>query len=184
MFLLSDDQVLRQMSQRRLRITPFREDRLYSTCYYFSLGRTVKIRDAKGPITRDLAEGPVVLETGDLVTVQSEEYFALPPDVLMLVGQQTAMPVERGLQLLHGPTVDPSYEGHLDMAILNVSPLPTALELNMGIGRASFFNVADTNLPPDHRIVGVKERLERIVAAGGQAIAAQSPGPRPPVQPT
>ncbi len=84
MFLLSDDQVLRQMSQRRLRITPFREDRLYSTCYYFGLARTVKIRDAKRPITRDLTEGPVVLDPGDLVIVQSEEYFSLPSDVLML----------------------------------------------------------------------------------------------------
>ncbi len=170
MFLLSDDQILRHMSQGRLRLTPFREDRLLSTCYYFGLGRTVKIKESKGSVTNDLADGPVALDPGDLAIVQSEEHFLLPPDILALLGQQTRMPVERGLQLLHGPTVDPSYEGPLDLAVLNVGATSAQLEMSMGIGKASFFNIADSNLPPDHKIVGVKERLRRLANASSATV--------------
>jgi deoxycytidine triphosphate deaminase len=164
MFLLSDELILRYMERGSIRIEPFSRDELYSTCYYFRLGQHIRIRRPDGIAQIDLAaDGAARLEPSELALVKSYEHFSLAENVMVLLGNQTRNPVERGLQLLHGPSIDPSYKGHLDMALMNVSSETVLVSFRDGIGKAHFFDIADTALPSDHRIITLEERLNRLI---------------------
>lgn len=164
MFLLSDEHVLRQLDQGGIRISPFKTESLMSTCYYFTLGQHISIRRTSGVEPADLGAGDATLDPAEIAIVKSNESFDLDENTLAILGPTTTMGMKRRLLLMHGPSVDPSYRGPLDLAILNVGESAAQLRYGMTIGKMHFFNIADSSLPKDHKIVTLQSRLDRMAS--------------------
>ncbi|WP_433784644.1 dCTP deaminase domain-containing protein [Actinomycetospora sp. CA-101289] len=164
MFLLSDEQVLRQVEQGTIRINPFEKKQLLSTCYYFRLGQHVTVRHRSGNEIVDLMRTSATVEPGELTIIRSYESFELSESHMGLLGATTRLGVEKSLLLLHGPTIDPSYQGPLDLALLNVGQTNVELTFQMSIGKIHFLNIADSGLAKDHRIVTLQARIERMAS--------------------
>ena len=65
---------------------------------------------------------------------------------MALIGNQSSFPVNRGVQLLNGPSIDPGFNAPLDLALLNLSDEDVYLDLGDPIGKILFFDISDTGL--------------------------------------
>ncbi|QGN46376.1 hypothetical protein GKC29_05705 [Micromonospora sp. WMMC415] len=161
MFLLSDLLIKRYIKRRDLGITPLLEENLSQTCYYFRLGRHADIlTDDQGSI--DIRRNGLVLNPGVMARVSSLETFAMPINVMALLGGQTELPTERQLQLLHGPSIDPGYEGSIEFVVINIGQQPVALHYGDRIGKVMLFDVTETSLDEVRLQEQVRKRADRL----------------------
>ena len=145
MFLLSDALVRRYMDRRGLGIDPLEPKNLAQTCYYFRVGRIADVlTDDQGPV--DVRKHGLILPPGTMARVESLEAFRLPENVLGLLGSQTNLPIERRLQLIHGPSIDPGYNGQIEFVVMNIGQKPVQIDYGAKIGKVMFFDVAETSI--------------------------------------
>jgi deoxycytidine triphosphate deaminase len=145
MFLLSDVLVRRYIDRRGLSISPLQESNLAQTCYYFRVGRYADVlTDDRGPV--DLRRSDLVLPPGTMARVESRETFKLPESILGLLGSQTNLPIERRLQLIHGPSIDPGYEGLIEFVVMNIGQKSVEIAYEATIGKLMFFDITETSI--------------------------------------
>jgi hypothetical protein len=147
MFLLNRDLLLDYVGRQLIDIEPFDPESCGATYYYFRLAPMIKLITPAGESFIDLQspqlKGKYNLPANGFAVVQSIEHFNPKLRVFATIGQPTDFAL-RGLHLVHGPTLDPTYRGPLKVAVRNLLNTPNLLELEAPIGKLSFFDVADT----------------------------------------
>ncbi len=157
MYLLNSEQITARMKSGALQIGSFSDERLHHTFYYVALGRDIERED---PNTGDwrperLNEGKVLkIDPGQCVRVKSSETFALKEGVMGVLGSTSRISL-KGVALLHGSSIDPTYPppdaagqvlfSPLDMALVNHSSRAVTFAWGTQvIAKISFFDVSDT----------------------------------------
>jgi len=148
MFLLTDEMICEYDKHHLLGIQPLDRNFLHPTYYYFRLGAMVKVwnEQLKKFVPEDISEpgnNVLTLQPHAYVLVVSYERFDCTKRVRAELGQITRLPM-KGLELLHGPTVDPGFSGQLQMAITNHLSIQRELGYAEPIGKISFYDVSDT----------------------------------------
>ena len=161
MFLLSDD-LVKRYERRGLKIVNATPDNYFPTCYYFRLGPRAQYPFGQEPLTAHaISRSGLVLEPNDQIRVATMEHFRLPDHVKATLGPRTSNAVERGLLLLHGPTVEPGYDAPLDVGIKNISPFPLTLKQGDSIGKIEFYDISDTQLEQTRLTSEAERRVQR-----------------------
>ena len=148
MFLLDSQMITEYMKEGLLTISDFEQSMLHPTYCYFRLGKWAKVFDGQR-----LGYRPVVIgEPGHEILsipahgyalIQTFERFTLSRRVLGFFGQPSALP-RKGLRLNHSPTIDPLFDGYLEMGLENLLDRPAQVEYRERIGKVVFFDVSDT----------------------------------------
>jgi len=149
MFLLDDQMITEYMKRGHLSISDFEQTMLHPTYYYFRLGKWAKVFDEQRLDYRaeEIGEpGREVLSipAHGYALIQTFERFKLSGKVLGFFGQPSALP-RKGLRLNHSPTIDPRFDGYLEMGLENLLDRPVQVEYRERIGKVVFFDVSDTN---------------------------------------
>jgi len=151
MYVLNNKQILNCVQDENLKrvylsIGNFLEKQLEHTFYYFRLGRQYEVMDEKDhPQILRLSEQErtFTLKAGDYAVVNSHERFTLSSRVMAIFGPSSDV-VNWRLQLIHGPFVDPLFDAHLRLGILNLGKEEATLTLGQRIGKIMFFDISDT----------------------------------------
>ena len=148
MFLLDDQMITEYMRQGHLNITDFEQTMLHPAYYYFRLGKWVKIfdeqrHDYRPEVIGEPGSEVLSIPAHGYALIQTFERFKLSGRVLGLFGQLSAIP-RKGLRLNHSPTIDPRFDGYLEMGLENLLDRPAQVEYCERIGKVVFFDVSDT----------------------------------------
>ena len=136
-----------------LGIEPYDQTNHLSSFYYFRLGAKAEGENVV-PI-----KGELTIPKLSIVNVWSLEKFTLSDRVLGLFGNSTGF-VKRGLQLVHGISVDPGFNGSLVLGIRNNTTSEMTLKVGDIIGKILFFDVSDS-------LLNVEEFLKSALTAEG-----------------
>lgn len=139
MFLISKfmfDAVYEQ--EGLIRITPYAVDYHISNFYYFRLGAL-----KQGGEVEEIADGKLTIEGNGFARIWSLERFELGQRILGMFGNSSSL-VDKGLQLVHSPSVDPGFQGNLALGLRNNTKNDVSLDVGERIGKILFFDCADT----------------------------------------
>jgi deoxycytidine triphosphate deaminase len=161
MLLLSEDQLRAHLGvdppSEYLAIQGFDPQLLHSTFYYFRIGRHYKSFDMSGR-TSEASKTAIVIAPHSRLVVKSMERFIFSSRIMALFGQISEF-AERGLVLMHSPFVDPLFNGHLDIGILNPTEFEIELQVGERVGKMSFFDVSEIGRPTAPK-PSLKEKLD------------------------
>jgi deoxycytidine triphosphate deaminase len=148
MFLLNNQQILRHVqdeSRSYLDIDPFDENCLNPTSYYFRLGGQYKsLRESNGPASELSERNPkLIIPPRGVVRSLSFESFLLSNKVMAIFGQISDL-AKLGLQMLHSPFIDPTFNGRLEIGLANPTDEQVEIQWQQQIGKVCFFDVSDT----------------------------------------
>jgi dUTPase len=116
------------------------DDSLFTpSCYYFRLGGF-----REGSTVVPMVK-PLKLGRRDTKAIFTLETFSLSSRVFAIVGPCSELLLARIL-LHNSPTIDPGFSGSLEMLLENQADEEILLEPGMRIGKAVFFDIADTLL--------------------------------------
>ena len=124
-------------SNKYMDIEEYKVENHIENFYYFRLG-AVKKGDKIKVINSTLTIPP-----NGFNTIWSLERFSCSQRVLGLFGNLSSL-VEKGLQLIHSPSIDPGFIGNLSLGIKNNTS--DSIDINVGdkIGKILFFDVSDS----------------------------------------
>ena len=138
--------------QKNLQIEPYDERSYEVNCYYFHLGalkqgeRIVKVPDGAH------------LRRGQACVVFTLERFVLNERVFAILGPCSELFL-KGLALYHSPTIDPGFDGALELRLHNLSDRTVPLQFGMRIGKVVFFDVSDTIMHLDKYVRVEREKV-------------------------
>ena len=158
MFLISKLMFDAVYRQKYVTIENYHSDNHYETFYYFRLG--AKDKDGR-PDASEYAS--VTVPKNGLVRVWSLETFRFSERVWGLFGGPSDI-AKKGLQLLHGPSIDPTFSGSLELALANATSQDVEIKVGENIGKLHLFDVSDS-LIEGHRFLDETKRRERQDAA-------------------
>lgn len=155
MFLLTRETIAYNISKGQLGISDAEPAGFGATFYYFRLGSSVKIwgGDSNQERSIELKKQPnqtFSLPPRAYATVLSYESFFCSERIFALFGQTTSLAIEHGLQLVHGPTIDPRFNNPLTMGLKNLLDEPVQIAYKQRLGKVLFFDVSDTYPLGDH----------------------------------
>ena len=137
MYLLSKIELEELNRASQPLISKFSEEHAGDSHYYFRFGgTTADFVGRRAPITNDVLSLP----PAEVIQVHVLESVVLPWNVLALLGTPTSL-IRSGVQLLHGPSIDPGYSGAIELGVLNVTKEPLKLSLGEPILKALFFDL-------------------------------------------
>jgi dCTP deaminase len=103
----------------------------------FASMRRADPKDADAAAFRDFKGGACLIPPNSFVLGRSLEYFRIPRDVLVLCqGKST---YARCGVVINVTPLEPEWEGHLTVAIVNSSPVPAKVYSGEGIAQLVFF---------------------------------------------
>lgn len=154
-------------SQGHLKIEPYEIKYHINNFYYFRIG-ALKEGDKVIAIEKEFTLSP-----NDFQRVWSMERFEFSDRVFALFGNLSAM-VEKGVQLVHSPSIDPGFKGSLALGIKNNSDKPVKIQLGERIGKIIFFDCADTFINVEQFVENVlkDKELEERQRAGDVILKA------------
>jgi deoxycytidine triphosphate deaminase len=161
MFLLNDILIRKYLQDKLLGITPFDERLLHPTWYYFRLGAYVNLWDSQEGTWNhvELEESGTTsayVSPRGYALVRPLEYFSCSKNVLGMFSQASDLALS-GLRLNHSLSIDPGFEGVLEMGLENLLDKPAELRHGDIIGKVIFFDISDTS--PIHDIYSAPARL-------------------------
>lgn len=110
-------------------------------------------------------EGYILIPPHSVASVESLEHFTMSDNTMAFLGNYTSFLRDRGLQLLHGPTIDPGWRQRLGLAIHNLGNSDVRVEYGERIGKAMFFDISDSALE-EARLSPEAQRRERELQRG------------------
>ncbi len=155
MFLLTRETIAHNITKNQIQITDVDATGFGATFYYFRLGSSVRIWAGDGHEERaiELSKQPdfsYPLPPRAFATVFSYETFHCSERIFALFGQSTSLGIDQGLQLIHGPTIDPRFNNPLKMGLKNLLDEPVIIRWKQQLGKVLFFDVSDTYPLGDH----------------------------------
>src|SRR6266478_786017 len=119
-----------------LKIEPYEPKFHISNFYYFRLG-AIK----EGDKVVQIKEGQLRIPSLGFIKVWSMERFELNDRVLGLFGNLSGL-VDKGLQLINSPSIDPGFQGSLALGLKNNTNEPVTMAVGERIGKILFFDCA------------------------------------------
>jgi deoxycytidine triphosphate deaminase len=162
MFLISKfmfDAVYR--TKGYIEIVSYEPKNHHSSFYYFRLG--AKDQDSKP----DVKSTSVIIPKNGFLKIWSLESFKFSDRVLGLFGLASSLALH-GLQLIHSPSIDPLFEGSLQMGIRNLTTSDIELRVGDTIGKVLLFDISDSIIEAERFVDDAvqKARLDERKAAG------------------
>ncbi len=154
------------MKEGVLGIQNFEPELLHQTYYYFRLGKYVSLWEAQ---TRDFSKHvelgkpgseAVVIPARGSALISSLELFRCSRKVLGMFGPPSAL-FRMGFRLDHSPSIDPGFDGALELSIQNIQEIPLELKYGDWIGKVMFFDISDTYPIKDPKETMSAEEYER-----------------------
>jgi len=154
-------------AQGHLKIEPYESAYHINNFYYFRLG-ALKEEDKVIKIEADYKLPP-----NGFQRIWSMERFEFSDRVFALFGNLSAM-VEKGVQLIHSPSIDPGFSGSLALGLKNNSDIPVKIKPGDRIGKIIFFDCADTFINVEQFVENVlkDKELEERQRAGDVILQA------------
>ena len=124
--LMTDEDIRRAIENKNLEIRGLDENSFKSVAYIARLGKRCLISGNDKEI--DVAhEGSVTLNPGEFALFVTEESFKLSDKISGHIGIRSYY-ARKGIILLAGMHIDPSWDGHLVIGVYNASPRRTVLD--------------------------------------------------------
>lgn len=146
-----------------LKIESYEPKNHISNFYYFRLGAL----NINGKVVPE--DSSITIAPNGFETIWSYETFKLSGRVMGLLGNHSKF-VDKGLQLVHSPSIDPGFpggrhdsHGSLSLGIKNNTAAPARVEIGEKIGKVIFFDVSDTIIETEKFIEDtlIKKQLEQ-----------------------
>ena len=142
MKLLSRKDIVESLEQTQgaaadLVIAAFEPALLQHSYYYFRLGRRT------GAAQEGVGAESWLLSPGGFTRFVTLERFTLSHRRMGILGGISDLG-SMGLQLLHSPFIDPMFDGHLEVTLVNMTSTELRLSRGQRIGKISFFDVSDS----------------------------------------
>ncbi len=164
MFLLNEPRLRAYMKANLLSIDPLSEELLHPTWYYFRLGRATTVFDPQSGDRTDRFledEGDTLaIPANGYARIWSQESFRFSERVLGMFGHLSDL-VKKGLALVHSPSIDPHFNGYLEMGLQNLLPREQVVRFGDPIGKLLFFDISDSNPIPTIDQVRTLEKLRK-----------------------
>ena len=144
--------------QELLEIDPYAAHNYHSNFYYFRLGGKYE-----GAMKSKVKLSKLTIPKNTFVRIWSLEKFKMSNRVLGIFGHKSTL-MERGIELINSPSIDPGFEGNLSLGIKNNTTSDVHLSAGEEIGKVLFFDVTDTNWggkEPFSEISNQKQMVER-----------------------
>ena len=145
-----------------LQIEPYETANHVANFYYFRLGAK-----EEGGKAIPISDRGLTIPKHGFVRVWSLESFTLGERILGLFGNISSL-IQRGLQLVNSPSIDPGFSGSLVLGIRNNTDREETLRPGDNIGKLLLFDVSDTFINAEEFLQSVlkqKELDERQKAA-------------------
>lgn len=127
-----------------LSISPYLDDNLEHTWYYFRLGSEGSLNGKPFNLSNSINSKFLTLKPNDLAFIKSYETFTLSAKIMGILGQCSEI-TNMGLQLINSPFIDPKFNKPLRFGLKNLSNEDAILEFGVTkIGKVSFFDISDT----------------------------------------
>ena len=155
MFLLTREIIAHNITRREIQISDADPAGFGATFYYFRLGSNVRIWPGHDRQERSIEldrqpNASYELPPGAFATVFSYESFYCSERIFALFGQSTSLAIDHGLQLVHGPTIDPRFNNPLKLGLKNLLDEPVTIRFKQQLGKVLFFDISDTYPLSDH----------------------------------
>lgn len=150
--ILSDRDIQKEISKKRLRISPFKRSSIQPASYDVTLGSEFRIFKNTQKAYLDVKEDfskfmelvkipngkPLIVHPREFLLGTTTEKFKIPDDlVAQLMGRSS---IGRLGIIVHATAgfIDPGFEGYVTLEMTNVANIPIALYPGMRIGQVSF----------------------------------------------
>ena len=156
-------------NQKHLKIEPYEPKYHINNFYYFRFGGINEGGDVVNT-NQDVEIAP-----NSFIRIWSLEKFELSDRIFALFGNLSAM-VNKGLNLIHSPSIDPGFSGSLSLGLRNNLNVPVTLNAHEKIGKIIFFDCADTFVNVEQFVENVlkNKELEERRKAGEVILRAYS----------
>lgn len=99
---------------------------------------------------------PLTLKRNSYANIWSLEAFKFSERVVGIFGHPSSL-FKRGLELVHSPFIEPTFEGHLQLIIKNFSNQELVVNHGEIIGKIVFFDISDTIISAEDLLNEVQE---------------------------
>ncbi|HKO44826.1 MAG TPA: hypothetical protein VJU84_16225 [Pyrinomonadaceae bacterium] len=136
-----------------LTIEPYEVSNHVANFYYFRVGA----QEESGKVIP--IDTKLIIPKNGFVKVWSLEQFTLGERILGLFGNLSEF-IDKGLQLVNSPSIDPGFNGSLVLGIKNNLDRPAVLKVGDRIGKILFFDVSDTFINAEEFLQNVLKQQE------------------------
>ena len=125
--ILSDTEISQELNRGTLKIIPFEQGMLQPASYDLRVGQDAATIPKNGDPLIDLKkEGFMLIAPYAPAVIWTMEHLTLPLNVVGRFGLKSSLS-RRGIYASVGPQVDPGFRGKLSVTMLNLTPVPVAL---------------------------------------------------------
>ena len=125
--ILSNSQILQQVTTGRLLIDPFHEKHLEPASYDLRIGKDAATVSASDDPMINLEQARFLMIAPYAPAIlYAMEHLTLPLDLVGRFGLKSSLS-RRGIYASVGPQVDPGFDGKLSVTLFNLTPAPVAL---------------------------------------------------------
>jgi len=157
--LMTDAQIKTAVERKEIMLDPFFLRQIQPASYDLGLGRTAFTSSMKETV--DLSKkGVLIVEPGEFAVVESREYVKLDSSTAAQLGLRSEY-AQRGLVMLSGPQIDPTFEGILVVRLVNLAPKRIAIPYEAPFLTVQFFRL---NQPVEEEYKGPRRKQKGITA--------------------
>jgi dCTP deaminase len=125
MTIMRDIEIISSVMQGEIIIDPFVTEHIQAASYDLCLGEQAYV-SGKDRVINIQEQSSLELKPGQFAVVITSEKIRLPSDVSADIGISSYW-TRKGILLLHGPQIDPGYEGRLVFGLYNASTRPSEI---------------------------------------------------------
>jgi len=163
---MTDGEILAARESKDIILDPFDPDRLEPASYDIRVGTWAFTSSVKEKL--DLSrKGVLIIDAGEFAVLEARERIELSPIVAGQLGLRSEY-ARRGLLMLSGPQVDPTFRGILVVRLVNLSPKPIALSYEAPFLTVQFFRL---NKPVENSYNGPQQGQTGISSRDMQELA-------------
>ncbi len=140
--IMTNKLILKAIKDQRMKIDNFSKSCLFQTSYNIRIAKVLLSFRGKA-VSVDLEKKKQInLEPKNYVICRSLERIKLDNSINVILGGKSDL-INKGLLIINGVTIDPSFEGYLEFGIFNASEKIIKLKYKDKFLKAVFFDISD-----------------------------------------
>jgi dCTP deaminase len=157
--VLADVDIRSAISDGLMAIEPLASDCLQPARYDMRVGHEAYVSSSDGKI--DVKnKGLVIIDPGEFAVVITRERVRCGPQIAGQLGLSSTY-ARQGLTLLSGPQIDPGFDGHLIVRVINLAPRRITLGYEGGFLTTQYFKLDN---PVEHPYSGSRQGQSSLSA--------------------
>lgn len=150
--MMSDEEIRSAVQAGEIGLRPFDPDKVEPASYDARVGRWAFSSSSREKV--NLGEkGVLVIEPGEFAVLETRETVELNEKTAGQLGLRSEY-AQRGLLMLSGPQIDPTFNGILTVRVINLAPKPIALPFEAPFLTIQFFRLSN---PVQKRYAGKRQ---------------------------